>query len=146
VLIASIGKAEVLEFFSGVGGLHFAFKQALKELEVDDNNDAANSTSLPFTSRSGFRVQSFDLSTVANSVYAHNFPSDPPPYHRDLCLVSSEQLGNTSFKYLPTITPLPTIDDNDDDDDDDDDDDTDDDDDDDSEVRMIRNDDIAIRR
>ncbi|GES79611.1 tRNA (cytosine(38)-C(5))-methyltransferase isoform X1 [Rhizophagus clarus] len=45
-----------LEFFSGIGGLHYAF--ILSEIK-------------------GEVVASFDINTVANSVYKHNFGKDP---------------------------------------------------------------------
>ncbi|CAG8520518.1 1254_t:CDS:2 [Diversispora eburnea] len=45
-----------IEFFSGIGGLHYAFKQAWSNGEV---------------------IASFDINIVANSVYKHNFGKNP---------------------------------------------------------------------
>ncbi|KAJ2187701.1 hypothetical protein EV181_002609 [Coemansia sp. RSA 532] len=46
----------VAEFYSGIGGMHFALKEASVECQV---------------------VRAFDINTVANEVYKHNFPGVP---------------------------------------------------------------------
>ncbi|PKK78988.1 S-adenosyl-L-methionine-dependent methyltransferase [Rhizophagus irregularis] len=53
---SSNGYVRCLEFFSGIGGLHYAFILSEAEGEV---------------------IASFDINTVANSVYKHNFGKDP---------------------------------------------------------------------
>ncbi|KAJ1965580.1 hypothetical protein GGI12_000678 [Dipsacomyces acuminosporus] len=46
----------VAEFYSGIGGMHFALKEAGIDAQV---------------------VRAFDINTVANEVYKHNFPEVP---------------------------------------------------------------------
>ncbi|KAJ1829738.1 hypothetical protein LPJ56_000050 [Coemansia sp. RSA 2599] len=50
------GEFRVAEFYSGIGGMHFALKEAGIDSHV---------------------VRAFDINTVANEVYKHNFPGVP---------------------------------------------------------------------
>ncbi|KAJ2577601.1 tRNA (cytosine-5-)-methyltransferase, partial [Coemansia sp. RSA 1804] len=63
----------VVEFYSGIGGMHFA----LKEAHIDSHV-----------------VHAFDINTVANHVYRHNFP-DVPVMQRNI-----ESLPMTLFESL----------------------------------------------
>ncbi|KAI9504059.1 S-adenosyl-L-methionine-dependent methyltransferase [Coemansia spiralis] len=63
----------VAEFYSGIGGMHFALQEARIESQV---------------------VRAFDINTVANHVYKHNFPSVP------IMQRSIESLPMTLFEAL----------------------------------------------
>jgi tRNA (cytosine38-C5)-methyltransferase len=57
----SEGRIRCLEFFSGIGGMHFALKAASLSSKID------------------FQVvEAFDINTNANQTYTHNFPSIKP--------------------------------------------------------------------
>ncbi|KAJ1765224.1 hypothetical protein IW140_006465 [Coemansia sp. RSA 1813] len=63
----------VAEFYSGIGGMHFALREARLDSHV---------------------VRAFDINTVANSVYKHNFPAVPVMQR------SIESLPMTLFEAL----------------------------------------------
>lgn len=59
--MSSLGELSVVDLYSGIGGLHTALKAAIKS----------------FPSLSLKSVRAFDVNTVANRVYQHNYVVSP---------------------------------------------------------------------
>ena len=67
----------VLEFFSGIGGWRCALDklpQSLPLREDERDGDPPASTLSPYDV-----IESFDINTIANQVYQHNFQTKPNP-------------------------------------------------------------------
>ena len=87
-------KVEVLELFSGVGGLHYGY---LAALAARGELGGAHP-----------RVQAYDVSDLATAVWHHNFPSQPKPSSRgiqSLRAAELDRLGAALWLVSPPCQP-----------------------------------------
>ena len=76
-------KLEVMERFSGIGGMHYALRKADIEAEV---------------------VAAMDISDVANRVYKHNFPSTPH-FSSNICGLTARKLNAMGVEAILMSPP-----------------------------------------
>lgn len=72
----------VIEFFSGIGGMHYALKSFMK----------VHQPHLKYQI-----IKAFDFSTTANEVYHHNHPNSIKPSQKPIQQLNSENLKNANM-------------------------------------------------
>ncbi|VDO51847.1 unnamed protein product [Haemonchus placei] len=77
-----MSRIDVIEFYSGIGGMHYALKEACPNSHV---------------------VAAYDINTTANLIYAYNFPNTPI-CQNNIQAVSVEHLERLNA-YLWTMSP-----------------------------------------
>ncbi|KAI9330100.1 S-adenosyl-L-methionine-dependent methyltransferase [Obelidium mucronatum] len=77
-----------LEFFSGIGGLHYGLEYALKDSP---------------TQKQPHVLTAFDINQIANSVYAHNFGSKPST--KTLAVLSAKDIDKFGEVDLWLLSP-----------------------------------------
>ncbi|XP_041824142.1 tRNA (cytosine(38)-C(5))-methyltransferase isoform X2 [Melanotaenia boesemani] len=77
-----MGEVRVLELYSGIGGMHYAFKESGVPAQV---------------------VAAVDINTIANQIYKHNFP-ETPLWNKTIEGITLDDFNKLSFDMI-TMSP-----------------------------------------
>jgi tRNA (cytosine38-C5)-methyltransferase len=83
---------KVIEFFSGIGGLHYGLEEAWISMSKMPDE---------------LQVYAFDINTIANSVYEYNFGTKPSTKGIDSLTVEElDSLNATCYLLSPPCQPF----------------------------------------
>ncbi|KAF8376475.1 hypothetical protein PRIPAC_82904 [Pristionchus pacificus] len=94
-------EVKVLEFYCGIGGIHFALKS--HKVYLYQFMNLLTGTSIPF-----HIAAAFDINTTTNVIYRHNFPSTKLKESniQGLSVSSLDKLGAELWTMSPPCQPF----------------------------------------